>query len=115
MKSPCPTCGCELYKEQGPCEGSEELKNASVHASHHISWLKHRLRTAGIAELAVDNPNLNSYMKEWERRTTQAEAIIEGLEKLLAAHRVNSARIADQALTKLERAGYDEWKKRRNA
>jgi hypothetical protein len=21
----CPTCGCELYKEQGPCEGSELL------------------------------------------------------------------------------------------
>ena len=22
--SPCPTCGCELYRESGPCEGHEK-------------------------------------------------------------------------------------------
>ena len=36
--------------------------------------LKAKLKTAGICELAVDNPNLASYAKEWEGRADKAEA-----------------------------------------
>jgi DNA repair exonuclease SbcCD ATPase subunit len=33
--SPCPTCGCELYRESGPCEG---------HAKDELRRLREELR-----------------------------------------------------------------------
>ena len=36
--------------------------------------LKAKLTSSGICELAVDNPNLASYAKEWEGRAEKAEA-----------------------------------------
>lgn len=33
----------------------------------------HQFKTAGIAQLAIHNPNLKSYMSHWERRAIKAE------------------------------------------
>lgn len=43
--------------------------------------LRHKLTTAGIAELSVDNHNLSSYMKHWESRAEKAEAELAALKK----------------------------------
>jgi len=36
----------------------------------------HLLKTAGIIEVAVRNPNVSEYMHHWERRALSAEAQI---------------------------------------
>lgn len=37
---------------------------------------EHTLHTAGVCEIAAVNPNVASYMNEWEQRTTKAEAAL---------------------------------------
>ncbi len=40
------------------------------------------LKTCGMIELAVRNPNVMSYMEHWENRAETAEALVEALREL---------------------------------
>lgn len=45
-QSPCPTCGCVLYQESGPCRGSdliETIKSFEAEAGGFVSSLRTQL------------------------------------------------------------------------
>jgi len=62
-KSPCPTCGCELYRESGPCEGhgKDELRKQR----DELCKLRGELRElhAQLAEAYVKQDGLGTYLQ----------------------------------------------------
>jgi hypothetical protein len=57
-------------------EQPKEIQRTAIEAlAYENECLTRRIKEAGIADLAADNPNLGDYMQHWETRTQKAEAM----------------------------------------
>ena len=74
----CARCEEEYSLDFGldPTRYCHECAHAKV---YELEEELNQWKTWGIVEIAVRNPNVASYMQEWEDRTTKAEAEVERL------------------------------------
>lgn len=59
----------------------------------------HLMKTAGIVEVAIRNPNVSEYMAHWERRAEGAEAKL--AKAVDALERIGSGEFSGQVLTSM--------------
>ena len=64
----------------------EQQKKADD-AEAKLAQIDEQWKTWGIIEIAVRNPNVSEYMNHWEKRTVDAEAMVESVHRMLADRR----------------------------
>ncbi len=75
---------------QALVDSADERNGSMMWRSDHDKILarqEEQWKTWGVIEIAVRNPNVQSYMSHWEKRTVGAEAMVESVHRMLADRR----------------------------
>ena len=80
-------CGKKLHNLKEELEerlkaATDDAKEAEAYAEELEAEL-HMMKTAGVIEVAVRNPNVSDYVKHWEVRAEKAEAKLQDQTRLI--------------------------------